>query len=242
MKEQLQKLGFEGHEADVYLALLDVGETKVGDIIDKTRLHREQVYEALKRLERKGFARSFTKQKIRHYRAESPDTILKKITDLEKIAADIVPDLKKRFKETPQIVRVLEGVEGYQYIFDDQLKRMPKGGDISVIGAAGEAWYNVTKDFYKPYMKKRVKQNIHLNMVTYKGQTGGSWQDPEVEQSNQRVKVLPWKFDAPSDTSVYLDTIVIQITSDAPLSIMIQNEKVAESYKNYFDILWQMAT
>ena len=153
MKEQLQQLGFEGHEADVYLALLDVGETKVGDIIDKTGLHREQVYEALKRLERKGYARSFTKQKIRHYRAESPDTILQKITDLEKIAESIVPDLNKRFKETPQIVRILEGPEGFQYIFDDQLKRMSNGGEILVIGAAGETWYNITKDFYKDSKK-----------------------------------------------------------------------------------------
>lgn len=241
MKEQLQKLGFEGHEADIYLALLDVGETKVGDIIDKTSLHREQVYEALKRLERKGYARSFTKQKIRHYRAESPDTILKKISDLEKIAANIVPDLQKRFKDTPQIVRVLEGPEGFQYIFDDQLKRMPNGGEICVIGAAGEAWYNITKDFYKPYAKQRADKNIWLKMVTFQGQTKGSWQDPNIDQSHQEVKVLPWKFDAPSDTSVYLDTIVIQISSDAPLSIMIQNEKVAAAYKNYFDILWQMA-
>ena len=74
-------------------------------------------------------------------------------------------------------------------------------------------------------------------MVTYEGQTGGSWQDPELSWQNQTVKILPWRFNAPSDTTVYLDTVVIQISGDTPLSIMIQNEKVATAYKNYFDIL-----
>lgn len=241
MKQQLRQLGFDLHESDVYLALLDVGETKVGEIINKTRFHREQVYEALKRLERKGYVRSSIQKKIRHYHAESPEVILRKITDLEKIAADILPDLKKRFKESPQMIRVLEGPEGFQYIFEDQLRRMENGGEIMVIGAAGAGWYDIAKGFYKPYMKKRVEQKIRLNMVTYEGQEGGSWQDPDVDQRNQEVRVLPWKFETLSDTSIYLDTVVIQIFGDPPLTIMIQNEKVARSYENYFDVLWKMA-
>ena len=55
------------------------------------------------------------------------------------------------------------------------------------------------------------------------------------------VRFLPQKFDNPSDTAVYGDTTLIIVYGEPVFVIMIKNPRIAKSFKQYFDIFWQMA-
>lgn len=44
MKEQLEKLGFSPKEADVYLALLELGTAVVSDVAKKANINRSTTY------------------------------------------------------------------------------------------------------------------------------------------------------------------------------------------------------
>ena len=52
--EALLTLGLTRHEADIYLALLDTGQTTAGKLAEILSLHRRSVYDALESLQQRG--------------------------------------------------------------------------------------------------------------------------------------------------------------------------------------------
>ena len=47
--------------------------------------------------------------------------------------------------------------------------------------------------------------------------------------------------DSPVSTTVCGDEVVMTLYDDTPLTIQIKNAKIAQAYKRYFDILWNLA-
>ncbi|MFH1029971.1 MAG: helix-turn-helix domain-containing protein [bacterium] len=64
MLSQLEQLRFSRSEARVYAALLDVGATTAGEVIKRSGLHRNIVYECLDKLkDRKLVSQTVKKEK-----------------------------------------------------------------------------------------------------------------------------------------------------------------------------------
>src|SRR5437879_1065600 len=119
MKKNLQELGFSANDADLYLALIKVGESSVGAIIKQTGMHREMVYGGLKRLELQGFIQSLEKKKIRHYQALDPSVLVKRMQEKAALAVSALPYLNQMLLKVPVTVRIFEGPEGFEEIQKD---------------------------------------------------------------------------------------------------------------------------
>ncbi|TSC93101.1 MAG: Transcriptional regulator, TrmB [Candidatus Berkelbacteria bacterium Licking1014_7] len=239
MENKLVELGFDKNEAKTYLVLLEIGKTSVGRIVEKTGLHRELVYQAFRRLEQKGYVHSSISQKKRHYQPENPQVLLDHIQAKEAEAREILPSLLEKFQSSPQIIRILEGEEGFEEVQKDKLKVMKKGETYYVIGAAGKGWYQTTKDFFYQYHLKQQKKGITSQMVSYKGEA------EEILKNEPpgfaEVRVLSQEFSPPASTKIYADRVAIQIFGPQPVVLLIQNPSVAEVYKEYFQALWKVA-
>ena len=64
------------------------------------------------------------------------------------------------------------------------------------------------------------------------------------ELNNMRytyAKYLPKMKNSPVSTNVCGDEIVFILWSDNPYLIKIKNKGIAESYKNYFNLLWKIS-
>lgn len=238
LKSSLIKVGFPDRDADIYLSLIELGESSVGKIIEKVGLHRELVYGALKRLEQQGLIRSIEKRKIRYYIAEHPKVLTQKIVEKAELAKNIESDLANLFREVPIMVRVYEGPEGYEEIQKDIQRSLESNENYYVIGAAGTKWYEITKEFYKIYRKKSLKRNIHAQMVTYTNQAKNLLAH-EVSGFAD-IRVLPQEFAVPSSTKIYADKIILQIFGERPVAVMIQSKAAADAYKKYFQTLWDI--
>lgn len=239
IKEQLEALGFSRQDADVYLELLKMGESAVGPLIEKTGLHRELVYGALKRLEQQGYVQSIEKKKIRHYQITDPQLIARKAVDKAEMATNILPDLEKLFNQPEVSVRIFEGAAGYEEMIKDWGYSLEDKEEFYCIGGAGESWYEITKDFYKKYFKALKKRGIIAKTVTYENEAKSirDYEDPEFNP----IRVLPESYRVPSSTIIYADKIAIQIFGERPLAIVIQSKAVRDAYKANFDLLWSMA-
>ena len=55
------------------------------------------------------------------------------------------------------------------------------------------------------------------------------------------AKYLPRMKNSPVSTNICGDEIVFILWSDSPYIIKIKNNEIADSYKNYFDLLWKIA-
>ncbi|EKD56108.1 MAG: Transcriptional regulator, TrmB [uncultured bacterium] len=241
MKNELIELGFNDKEANVYLALLEIGETPAGKIISKTHYHREIVYTALKHLEEKNLVTYIRKKGRRFYSAASPQRILEMVENNFNIAKKIIPDLEKLQQKTTnkQFIQIWSGSEGVIQAREFMIRRTRVGGEIRILGASGWYFKNMG-DYSEIWHKKRAQKKIKYMVQLYEpieDKTQEAFKNFEYIE----IKSLPEKFEMPSSTAIFEDCVIIQIWGDEPVMVLIENEKVAKSYKDTFDMLWKIS-
>lgn len=222
----------------MYLALLKVGESSVGAIIQTTGYHRDLVYGALQRLEQQGLAQSLEKKKIRHYQAVDPAVLKRQAVAKQKLADYTVPKLQKILKELPVAVQIFEGAAGLEALEQDWATTLKDNEEFYCIGGAGDAWYSVAEDFFRPYHRRLVKRGIQLKTVTFANEIKGI-QSREIPGFNVQ-RVLPSTFDAPSSTIIYGDKVLLQIFGEQYIGILIRSKAASSAYRKYFKALWSV--
>jgi len=239
LKQKLETIGLSSQDAEVYLALLSVGESSAGGIIDATNFHREIVYSSLGRLEREGLVYKIDKKRIKYFQAAEPKVLVQKIVEKAQIAKDLLPKLENIYTETPLSVQIFEGSEGYEEIQKDIQCTLKDREEFYVIGGSGFGWYDVTAPFWKTYQKKILRRKIKMLTVTSRKEAEGI-----VQHEDRRiniVRIMPADFSAPSSTLFYKDKVIIQVFGESPVAIMIRSKAVSTAYKKYFDTLWEIS-
>jgi sugar-specific transcriptional regulator TrmB len=236
--QQLHELGLSTHEAEIYIAVLKKGEASAGTILDEVKLHREQVYRALKRLVDSGLLTHYIKRKRGYYAAVDPQALVSRIRAKIDIAESLQPYLRALHQQKPQIIRVSEGVEAYKAMFEDILSTLDKDNEYLVMSGAGKGFYELTKDFYPSYAKQFNKRNIRVRMTAYEGE---DFTEQFASQQPLQIRIIPGSYAIPVATVVYGNKVVIEILDLENLAIItIENEKIADGYRHTFETLWQI--
>jgi len=124
---------------------------------------------------------------------------------------------------------------------DDILKQKVEKNNFEEIFAFG-----VPKDaalrmrnFIKQYHKKRIGLKIFQKHIYDEDAPR------RIEYLNKlpytEVAFLPNSINSPATTTIYGDKVAFYIWSEPILSILIESERMAETYKNYFEILFNLA-
>src|SRR3989338_863859 len=128
MQQELQKLGLTENESKVYLALLELGSTNAGQIIKKTKLHRNIVYDNLDKLIDKGLVSFIVAGKIKHFETTAPTELKeyierqkKEIVEKEKLADEILPQIKARREtiERKQEASIFKGKKALRILLEE---------------------------------------------------------------------------------------------------------------------------
>jgi len=75
--KQLKEAGFEEKEAEIYLAVLELGKATVSDISRKSGIKRTTIYEYLDKLTSESLLYKTIRKKRIFYAAENPDKLVK---------------------------------------------------------------------------------------------------------------------------------------------------------------------
>jgi len=63
-----------------------------------------------------------------------------------------------------------------------------------------------------------------------------------VKVAYANLRYVPDEFSAPTTTFVYGGKTAIIIWGETPVATLIKSEQVAKSYRNYFEMLWKIAS
>ena len=245
MREKLEQLGLLKNEAEVYLALLEIGQTTTGAIIKKLGIHRNIVYESLDKLEKRGLVTQTTISGKMHFQVINPD----KLIDIEKeklnIAQNVVGELKKIQRKEKQEITVHQGTKEMEEVRRNIIKELDRGGEYSIINAVGQPFYQATRKFHKKLdterIAKDIKQKLLISSRDY-SEVMKTLERMEVDDTKTDWKVVPSDFKSPAAILTYLDKVIFQIipedNPDDPTLITIKNKDLAKSYKAYFELLW----
>jgi sugar-specific transcriptional regulator TrmB len=249
LKEQLQKTGLTEAEALIYEVLLKISPSSTGRIIKETNLQSSTIYHCVDSLISKGLVSFFTKNNIKYFQAESPETLKKFIEDkqkeLGKVEKSIDPLIKTIVSSNigeESGVRIFEGWRGITNAFFDCIKPLDSKDTIYVFTLSKYAGANKEQASYliNKLRDLRVKKKIKEKVIINESEKNTLGKEHEITPRTQ-VKYLPDNLSHPAVVHIYRDTILIAITSVKPLALVIKNKVMAESFKNYFHLLWKLA-
>ncbi len=236
LKEKLLNLNFTSNQADVYIALLELGESKVGPLIKTTGFHRNIVYRALDDLIAKKLVGRITKKGVFYYSLLNPEPIIQNLKSQEEIAKDVIKEIKSQKISSPSETLIFSGEQGmldvYKMIID-------QGEDVYLIGAT---FTFPTK--YKssiPVLKKaKDKKNITHFAIA---QPQAREHKTETLETVDHLKFLPENFPASPLVLWISGNIVGHILwENLPIAFLIKNKKIADNYREYFQLLWKIST
>jgi HTH-type transcriptional regulator, sugar sensing transcriptional regulator len=238
-KESLMGVGLTSNEAEMYLLLLEIGESLASTLAKKTKISRPHVYDSLNKLLEKGMASYIIRNGKRYFRSAPPEKIIDYVKEqqyeLEQKEAkikQIIPNLNsslKKVKNKPKI-DVYDGPEGLKTILFDIAS---VGKEMLAFNTIGDKILDylpmhVIKRYYEERRKKRVKsRQFYSEGVKL------------LKHSMATYKKLPSEYN-PVLLFVYGNNVSMFILTDDPITIKIESEEVANLYRIQFEYMWKM--
>lgn len=241
LTDKLQQLGFEEHDALVYIALLKLGETGTSSIIRETGLHGQYVYDSLERLEGNGLAQHIIKRGRRKYSAKSPKTLVHMAEGRKSQAETIASELSSLMTLPPeQAFEVYQGAEAYVAHEFEILEKAVEESELLIIGGSGDKFNHALGSRLGEYTKLQTKKCIKIRYI-------GSEKEREKTSSMHggrrdfAIRYLPGLFTGQVNTNIWPDSLGFNIYGDPVTRFTIWSPVVAGGYKQFFETLWNLA-
>jgi sugar-specific transcriptional regulator TrmB len=240
----LEDIGLTKGEIAVYFALLELGSSTVGPIVDKSRVSSSKAYNILERLIHKGLVSHVIKENTKYFDAASPKRILDYMKEKEKQLNEqtnnvekIMPELLLKQKMVrKQQVNVFEGIKGIKTVREKSLRELKKGDEFYILGASASSNERL-HDYWLNYHKRRSEQGIKVKLLMNQDSPTADLEDRN-HISNTFAKYMPINASTPSWIEIYKDRTVIGVPTENPVAVEIENQDVAKSFKSYFEALW----
>ncbi len=240
MNQELRDFGLSDNEIKIYLTLLRIGIMGPTEISKNTGFARPYVYDILQRLQEKGVVGTIMRNQKRSYIAVSPHQLVEvskqKLEALENII-DKLEALKSSPKQDVQ-VELQTGKFVFRTLMNDILIRLKKGDEVLFYGIdddllmATDPNIKIRLDLY---LAKIVKNGITERIIVKEGNKIL----PHAKTTT--YKFLPKEIIGNLAFVTYADRLAIFIWGEPYHLIFIHNKKVALSYRNQFNIIWEKA-
>jgi sugar-specific transcriptional regulator TrmB len=233
IKEALKNADFSNNEVEIYLAILDYGSSKIGEVVKITGIQKSSCYMAINSLLHKGVIATVKKGKVSYYEVENPETLISYIEEKKKGIEDLMPNLVKRFKlqKKEKSVKYFKGIKGVKAVFHDIIR---EGKNNDVFGSEGQ-FSDRMPIFVKQYMRMQNEKKIKTrNLIGVRAKRKYS--------KGTAYKFVNKEIKSNVVTNIYSNKIAIIVWDDEPEAIIIENETAAKSYKSYFEFMWKNAT
>ncbi len=244
-KELVKEAGLTDGEAKVYLALLELGLSTTGPIIEKSGVARSFIYNILEKLIDKGLVSYVVKENNKHYQSAEPKNIIEYI-DRRKQQLDesknkmirLLPKLRNLQESAPSTdIQVYEGFRGLQIAFEQYHKRLKKGDEVLTLGGfpyQEEKYHEYWQEDHKIRQKEGIKNRHLFNKGTDPKilRDRNSYKGCDARYMETDIKTPAWIF-------VYKDVSQIFLQEKRkPIVVEIVNKQIAETFKAYFEDYW----
>jgi len=247
-KSILEDIGLTKNEVKIYLSLMELGSTTTGAIIKKTKIHNSKVYDGLSRLADKGLVSYVIIAGSKHFKAVNPDRLVdflnekrKKIDIEESEIKKILPELKLKqelvYDETS--AEVFTGWKGMETVYKLLRQTLKKGDTNYVFGASKGEDEGMSKIFFTKHLRELAAKKVKLKIIYNESLRGNVIDESLVHKELFKIRYL--LNTTPAEINVWKDKVMIVILRKSPTVILVNDPKVADSFKTYFEIMWKLA-
>ncbi|MDO8660599.1 MAG: helix-turn-helix domain-containing protein [Candidatus Woesearchaeota archaeon] len=240
----LERAGLTSGEARTYLALIEIGESTTGPIVQKANIAKSIVYSILNKLAIKGLVSYVIKNKTKYFQAAEPRRLLDFI-ELRKKELDQTAKQMREFikqlataRQTPEsTVKVFTGFKGLITVSEHTYDHLARGEEYLCLNIPADQ-PSYFHSFWQKDHAKRIRAGIKCRLLF----------DPDTEigilknRNSYRgcdARFMPTRIKSPVWFMVYKNISVISFATENPLTIEIKNEKISASFKAYFEEFWK---
>jgi len=232
MKEQLEAIGFDKREAEIYIVLSKLGKATVTELMKHTEIERRSIYDVLERLVQKGRTSFVEENGTRVYSPISPDIILADLKHQGEEFEKVIPQLKSLEEPQTAKVEVLKGKKGLMAIFHEIIESGElhcSWGDLSPLIFEKE-YDRIVKKFLNEVEKRGMGEKI----IYAKG-------EPINKIKKGEYKAVDKKDIPPTPTLIYGDVTTHYIYTTPLTIIKISSKDITKTNRQYFEEFWNKA-
>ncbi len=247
-KNILLEAGFTIGEINVYFALLELGESTTGAISIQAHVSQSKVYNILERLAQKGLVTIIMKNNIQYFSPTNPNNIVSYIESeknkLEAVKSSVtlsLPQIMAQFgaHELTQ-VQIYKGLKGLMTAHQHTYGKLKRGQEYLYLGIPAKNPQIHHVSFQNDHLK-RMQAGINCRLL-FNDDTAKEILKNRNTYKGCIAKLMPKGIKTPSYFLIYADTVVISVPDDKEtIAIEIINQKVADSFKTYFEQYWKIS-
>lgn len=232
----LKKIGLDEKEIQVYLSLLRIGSTTASKISKETNIDRATCYRYIDSLIYKGLVSHIIQNNIRYFQAAHPEKILKDLKEKEDELKKILPELinLSNLPKEETVAEVYGGKDGLKTVLREILRNKE---NHFVLGDEGH-FQKIFPIFFKQFINECKRNKINEKILCSASILNTV---KKFDYKYSTTKALPSGISLPTTTIIYNNKIVLFNWQPPYNAIVISNKNLADTYKNYFEILWKMA-
>lgn len=239
----LKKIGLPMNEAKIYETLLREGELTVGIIANKSKVHRRNAYDSLRKLLVKELIFEIPHKHETSYRAADPEKLMEMVDEKELLITSLMPNLQKIYKHAPhgQDVCIYQGAEARKNEMSDILYC---GGEVYFIGVKG-AWLNEgLREPFSAFARAANKKKMKFHIL-FDAEMNGKQDEFKQFLNNFKYKFLPPAYSTTCDITIYNNKVSISSgvrlrsfgTKEDVFTVTV-NQSIADSMRTWFRFLW----
>jgi len=241
----LVKAGLTEGEIKVYLALLKLGLSTSGPIVNKSGIAKSMVYPVLEKLIHKGLVSYIIKEKTKYFQASNPEKIIEFIEEREKSLSETKDEVKKNLPELEQLMELAKKSEATIYLGNKGLRTAYE--KVYSRLKRGECSYFLGVPAYQPeeqhiYWKKdhlrRTKAGLKMKALFNKD-TDSKVLKNRNSYKDMDIRYMPIDIKTPALFLTYKDTTIIMLQSPTVIVVEIVNQDITDSFQAYFNEFWK---
>lgn len=235
-KKELIEFGLTENEAEAYLTLLKLGESRTGNLSKETKINRSLIYRVLESLKNKGLVSEVIRENRSYFSANNPKNLKKIIEEKAQNLNELLPKLMSIKKEESDSMKIeiYSGLNGIKTILRDNLEGVK---EFYVLGAGNE-FAALTDHFYDQYYTIRIQRKISQKIL-FKAEA----KERAIKVSKSALsetRVLDSSYKVPMATIIYKSKIAFVSWPDKKV-ILIESKNISAGFKEQFEILWKQS-
>lgn len=231
--------GLDQKETNAYLALLELGEATMSELVRKSRLKRSTLYFITDTLKAKGLISTAKRGKKTLYIAENPKKLLEQADDNRRNLENVLPELlslANNIVKKPK-VRYFEGVEGIKEVYRDTLQ-FPDQKICAWVSDSMITGFD-EKFITEYYIPKRLEKKIWAEVIASNTDAGQRFKANDVPSLRTTRLLDSEKFPLSIEVSLYGPDRIGFMSIEDELGLIVESKPIADTLKSIFASQWE---
>lgn len=244
----LQELGLNAEEAQVYNALLEVGQSVVTPVATLAGVNRTTCYNILESLVAKKLAKRSNYRGKMTYSAEDPSQLVANLEQQKKQleltiekARAVEPELTKRYaqKFTKPIIKYVQGDDGLIELYEDSLRCQDKTTGILSYTSMAEVSPTM-HDYAQRYYKERTKRGIPIKGIVPDTEAGKHIKKIQNDFLRTARLVPHEKFNFSPEIYLYDNKLSVMSFTEK-FGFVVESKEIVDALKIAWQLAWERA-